>query len=81
MKELQLDIVSPEKGIFKGNVELVTLPGSVGAFTILPGHAPIVSSLNAGKLVYIPAGGEARELDIQGGFVEMSDGKVSVCIE
>ena len=45
MKELHLSIVSPEKSIFDGDVKIVTLPGMIGSFSILPGHAPIVSSL------------------------------------
>ena len=42
MKELHLSIVSPEKSVFDGEVKIVTLPGTVGSFSILPGHAPIV---------------------------------------
>ncbi len=80
MKELHLSIVSPEKMIFEGPVDSVTLPGTIGSFTILPQHAPIVSSLKAGKLSYVPVGGEEQTMDIQGGFVEMSDEETSVCI-
>lgn len=80
MKELHLSIVSPEKSIFDGEVKSVTLPGTVGSFSILPGHAPIVSSLKAGTLSYITAEGEEHTMSIQGGFVEMSDSIVSACI-
>lgn len=80
MKGLHLTIVSPEKELFNGEVESVTLPGTMGSFSILPQHAPIVSSLGAGTLVYV-TGGEEHALDIQSGFVEMSNGKVAVCIE
>ncbi len=80
MKELHLSIVSPEKMIFEGLVNSVTLPGTIGSFTILPQHAPIVSSLTAGKLSYVPVGGEEQTMNIQGGFVEMSDEETSVCI-
>lgn len=80
MKELHLNIVSPEKSIFDGDVKIVTLPGTVGSFSILPGHAPIVSSLQAGTLSYITTDGEEHSMDIQGGFMEMSDGIVSACI-
>ena len=73
-------IVSPEKSIFDGDVKIVTLPGTVGSFSILPGHAPIVSSLQAGTLSYTTMEGEERTIDIQGGFVELSDGTVSACI-
>ena len=77
MKKLHLNIVSPEKELFNGEVESVTLPGT---FSILPQHAPIVSSLGTGKLIYA-TDGEEHELDIQSGFVEMSNGRVAVCIE
>ena len=80
MKELHLSIVSPEKSIFDGDVKIVTLPGTVGSFSILPGHAPIVSSLQAGTLSDTTMEGEERTIDIQGGFVELSDGTVSACI-
>ena len=79
MKELHLSIVSPEKSVFDGEVKIVTLPGTVGSFSIL-GHAPIVSSLKAGTLGYTTMDGEEHTLDIQGGFVEMSDGTASVCV-
>lgn len=80
MKRLYLNIVSPEKEIFNGEVESITLPGTVGSFSILPRHAPIVSSLQAGTLLYV-ADGEKRSLDIRSGFVEMNHEKVTVCIE
>lgn len=80
MKGLHLSIVSPEKELYDGEVLSVTLPGVIGSFTILPQHAPIVSSLKEGKLSYVTDDNEEYTLDIQGGFVEMSDGTVSVCI-
>lgn len=79
-KELHLSIVSPEKSIFDGEVRMVTLPGTIGSFSVLPGHAPIVSSLKEGTISYATTDGEVRTLDIQGGFMEMSDGVASVCI-
>lgn len=80
MEGLHLSIVSPEKEIYDGEVMRVTLPGVIGSFTILPQHAPIVSSLKEGKLSYVTEDNEEQTLDIQGGFMEMSGGTVSVCI-
>lgn len=80
MKKLQLTIVSPEKKLFQGKVNQVTLPGVMGSFTILPQHAPIVSSLTRGKILYVTADGTSQNLEIMGGFVEMNDNNVSVCI-
>ena len=65
MKELHLSIVSPEKEIFDGEVNSVTLPGAMGSFTILPQHAPIVSSLKEGKLSYVTDDNEECTLDIR----------------
>ena len=81
MKGLQLNIVSPEKELFNGEVENVTLPGMIGSFTILPQHAPIVSSLKAGTLSYVTMEGEEHVHEINGGFIEMNDNNVSVCID
>lgn len=78
--ELYLSMASPEKSLFEGNVKIVTLPGTAGSFSILPGHAPIVSSLKAGVLSYTTPDGEEHVLDVQGGFVEMSNGTASVCV-
>ena len=77
---LKLRVVSPEKIIFDGVVLRVTLPGANGSFTILPHHAPIVSSLDHGKLIYFTPDEEGHGIDVNSGFIEMSDGVVSVCI-
>ncbi|WP_418697359.1 ATP synthase F1 subunit epsilon [Bacteroides sp.] len=81
MKGLQLNLVSPEKELFDGEVESVTLPGVIGLFTILPHHAPIVSSLQAGTLTYVTEGGEEHTQEINGGFIEMNGNSVSVCVD
>lgn len=81
MKRLQLNIVSPEKELFDGEVDSVTLPGAIGSFTIMPQHAPIVSSLRAGTLSYVTKDGEEHTQKINGGFVEMNGDNVSVCVD
>lgn len=78
--ELQLNIISAEKSIFSGKVTSVTLPGTVGGFSILPDHAPLVSSLKAGTIVYV-TGDKTNETQIKSGFVEVSHNIVTVCIE
>lgn len=77
---LQLVVVSPEGVIFEGKVELVTLPGQVGYFTVLPEHAPLISSLRKGTLKY-EKNGEKKTLDVESGFVEIKDNIISVCVE
>jgi len=80
MEYLYLNIISPEKSLFKGDVKEVTLPGKTAPFTILPHHAPIISSLEKGVISFEPKDGAHQEFEIEGGFVEMSNGKVTVCI-
>lgn len=82
MKEskLYLTISSPEKELFEGEIKVITLPGSAGSFNILPNHAPIVSSLKKGTVLYVLPDGTEHEVDIQGGFIEMSNNMLSVCI-
>ena len=77
---LKLKIVSPEKVVFQGDVDSVLVPGTLGSFEILKDHAPIISSLEVGKVEYVTQEGK-QTLDIQGGFVEVKKNEVSLCVE
>ena len=78
---LKLKIVSPEKIEFKGDVESVLVPGSLGSFEVLTDHAPIISSLDKGIVEYVTSNQERIQLDILGGFVEVQKNIVSLCVE
>lgn len=77
---MQVEIISPEKTLFKGSAEVVTVPGAAGAFTILKNHAPIISLLKKGNIAY---GTEAskQEIAIESGFLEAKNNKITICIE
>jgi len=77
---MKLEIISPEKIIYSGKAELVTLPGSKGLFSILDKHAPIISGLDRGFLTY-RCGGKDTSLKIEGGFVEVKNDLITVCVE
>ena len=77
---LTLRIVSPERVVFTGEVDSVLVPGTVGQFEILNDHAPIISTLVEGKVVY-SVKGTKKELRIVGGFVEVKKKEVSLCVE
>jgi len=83
MERLQLEIISPQEVVYSGEATKVVLPGKLAPFTILPQHAPIVSSLSKGRLTYTKAGEGEEEvgIDIQGGFMEMNNNHVTVCVE
>ena len=80
MDAIRLHIVSPEKTLVEQAVSSVTLPGTVGPFMVLKNHAPIISSLVKGEIIYVSAGKEFR-LPINEGFVEVRDNQVDVCVE
>ena len=77
---IALHILSPEGTLVKADVSLVTLPGIVSPFTVLPGHAALVTALVAGDIRYVTDDKEER-LHIQEGFVEVKDNQVKVCVE
>lgn len=77
---LRLKIVSPEKVEFEGLVDSVLVPGTKGAFEILNNHAPIISSLQTGKVEY-SVNGVRNQIQITGGFVEVQKNVVSLCVE
>ena len=77
---LKLRIVSPERIVFVGDVDSVTVPGTTGEFQVLPNHAALISSLEAGNVVYDCAEGR-KELTIAGGFTEVQNNNVSLCVE
>lgn len=78
---LKLKIVSPERIEFTGEVKSVMVPGTKGQFEILVNHAPIISSLEKGKVIYILPSGEEYTIQIIGGFVEVQKNEISLCVE
>lgn len=76
---MTLKIISAEDIVFEGEVSVVHLPGSMGAFTVLPGHASLISTLTPGAVRYTTADGE-HEAEISGGIADIDNNVVSVCI-
>ncbi len=79
-EDLHLIVVSPESTLFDGKVEIVTLPGEMGSFSVLHGHAPLISSLVKGAIRYREDELE-KSIAISSGFVEVKDNIVSACVE
>ena len=77
---IQLEIVTPEKLAYEGEVDSVQLPGSEGELGVLPHHAPLISTLGAGEL-RLRKGGEEESFAIVGGFLQVLPNKVVVMAE
>ena len=80
MDSIALHILSPEGALVETAVSLVSLPGIVSPFTVLPGHAALVTALVKGSIRYVEEGVE-KHLPIKEGFVEVRDNQVNVCVE
>ena len=76
-----LDILTPEKSIFSGDVKLVKVPGSNGSFEVMDNHAPIISSLDKGELKITPENGADIFYQIEGGVIEVNNNKAIVLVE
>ncbi len=77
---IYLTVLTPEKTLLETKVSKVELPGSKGRFMVLWNHAPLISSLEEGAVVY-EAEGATERINIAGGFVEIYDNHIVVCAE
>lgn len=76
-----LEIITPDKVVYSGQVKLVRLPGSQGSFEILNHHAPIISTLDKGQIKVVEQKGEELFFEVEGGIVENKDNKIIVLAE
>jgi F-type H+-transporting ATPase subunit epsilon len=77
---MKLLLLTPNKTLFDGEVESVTVPGAKGQFTVWERHASLITTLKKGYVVYKTNGVEQKHL-VQGGFAEVKDNVISICIE
>lgn len=79
---MNLEILTPEKKLYSGEVYGVQMPGISGSFEVLDKHAPLVSALKAGRIkVLKDKQNHLAFFDIQSGFVEVLNNKVTVLVE
>jgi F-type H+-transporting ATPase subunit epsilon len=78
MAELFLEIVTPSKSAFKGEIKSITVPGTKGSFQVLKNHAPIISTLDLGMIKVDLLDSKVNYYSIAGGTVEVLDNNVLV---
>ena len=78
MHELYLEIITPSKKVYSGNIESITIPGTKGSFQILYNHAPILSSFEIGVIKVGLPGEQFLYFPTAGGTVEVLENKVLV---
>lgn len=69
---MQLELITPEKTFFSGDIAMVQVPGTLGDFGVLPGHAPFISTLREGVVTIELAGGGTKSVSVTGGIAEVT---------
>ena len=77
---MTLKIISAQQIDYEGEVSSVTLPGALGMFQVLRGHAALIAALKAGTVSFVTEGGETLTRDIAGGVADVKNDVVSVCL-
>ena len=80
MASLHFELVSPERLLLSDDVDAVEIPGTEGDMGILPGHAPVLSTLRPG-VVTVTRGGKAERIFVRGGFAEVNPQGLTVLAE
>ena len=78
---MYLEIITPDKKVFEGEVKLVNVPGSKGNFTMLKNHAPIISTLEKGVITVKAISGKEHQFNVNGGVVENVGNKIIILVE
>lgn len=76
-----LEIISKEKKIFSGHINLIKVPGTKGSFEVLFNHAPIISTLDKGEIKVVETNGNEEFFKITGGIIEVNRNQVTVLAE
>ena len=77
---MRLVLLSPVKMLFDGEIDSVTIPGTKGMFTVLPHHAPLITTIDKGVITY-KIGEKELSLVVAEGFAEVKKNVVSICVE
>ena len=76
-----VEILTPDKKLFSGDAEYVNVPGRLGGLGVLKNHAPLISSLKAGKIKVRDTAKKEFLFDVKGGVIEVRNDKVIVLAE
>ena len=76
-----IEIITVEKKLYSGEIKLVQVPGSKGSFEILKNHAPIISTLEKGRIKVLDMEGKQEFFEINSGVIEAANNKIVVLAE
>ena len=73
---MKLEVVTPDKKVFEGEIKSVRVPGKKGSFQVLKDHAPIVSTLDSGLVIIVDTEEKETIIEIDGGMIEVKANEI-----
>jgi F-type H+-transporting ATPase subunit epsilon len=73
---MKIEIITPDKKIFEGDIKSVRVPGKKGSFQVLKDHAPIISTLENGSVILVDPDGKEIVFEINGGVIEVKTNRI-----
>jgi F-type H+-transporting ATPase subunit epsilon len=78
---MKLEILTPDKKVYEGEIRSVTVPGTMGSFEVLKDHAPIISTLEDGQVIIRKDNTSDETIYIKGGVIEVLNNSIMVLAE
>ncbi len=73
---MKIEVITPDKKVFEGDIKSVKVPGQKGSFQVLKDHAPIISTLSSGPVVIVDHENTETVIEISGGVIEVKVNKI-----
>ncbi len=73
---MKIEVITPDRRVFEGDIKSVRVPGRKGSFQVLKDHAPIVSTLENGKVIIVDEEGAEKIIEIEGGVIEVKANRI-----
>lgn len=78
---MKIEIITPDRKVYEGEIKSVRVPGKKGSFQVLKDHAPIISTLEPGLVYIVEQDNKEVEFDIDGGVIEVRSNKIILLAE
>lgn len=73
---MRIEIITPDKKIYEGEIKSVRVPGKKGSFQVLKDHAPIISTLENGKVIMVDQNDKQQIFEVTGGLIEVKANRI-----
>jgi F-type H+-transporting ATPase subunit epsilon len=78
---MKIEIITPDKKVYEGDIKSVRVPGKKGSFQVLKDHAPIVSTLENGPVIVVDNNDKEIRFEIDGGVIEVKFNRIILLAE